>query len=67
MEQNRWDLTRIYADEDAFLKDLEEVKTKLIPSYETVKGKLGTEEGFKRYLDLEREADLKISHLRKNN
>ena len=63
MEQNRWDLTRIYADEDAFLKDLEEVKTKLIPSYETVKGKLGTEEGFKRYLDLEREADLKISKL----
>lgn len=63
MEQNRWDLTRIYADEDAFLKDLEEVKTKLIPSYETVKGKLGTEEDFKRYLDLEREADLKISKL----
>ena len=63
MEQNRWDLTRIYADEDAFLKDLEEVKTKLIPSYETVKGKLGTEEVFKRYLDLEREADLKISKL----
>jgi oligoendopeptidase F len=61
--KDKWDLTKIYKDEDAFLKDVEDVKTKIIPGIVALEGKLSTEEGFKSFLDLEREANSKISHL----
>lgn len=63
MEKYKWDLSKIYKDEDAFLNELDYVKKEIIPAYQTLQGKLGTEEGMKKYLLLEREADLKISHL----
>ena len=55
MSSNKWDLTKIYKDEESFLKDLEYAKTHIIASYSSLQGKLGTEEGFKAYLLLERE------------
>lgn len=63
MEKYKWDLSMIYKDEEAFLSELDYVKKEIIPAYQTLQGKLGTEEGMKKYLLLEREADLKISHL----
>lgn len=63
MNENKWDLSRIYADEDEFLKEFEYAKNVILPKYKTFEGKLGTEEGLKGYLDLEREADEKISKL----
>lgn len=59
----KWDLTRIYKDEDAFLKDLDDAKNRIIPALAALEGKLGTTEGFKQYLDLQREADITISRL----
>ena len=59
----KWDLTRIYKDEDAFLKDLDDAKNRIIPALAALEGKLGTTEGFKQYLDLQREADITISKL----
>ncbi len=59
----KWDLTRIYKDEEAFLKDLDDAKNRIIPALASLEGKLGTEEGFKQYLDLQREADIQISKL----
>ena len=61
--KDKWDLTRIYKDEEAFLKDLEDAKTRIIPALASFEGKLSTEEGFKQYLDYQREADLVISRL----
>ena len=61
--KDKWDLTRIYKDEESFLKDLEDAKTRIIPALAALEGKLGTEEGFKQFLDLQREADLEISKL----
>lgn len=60
---DKWDLTRLYADEDAFLKELDDVKTRIIPSLGSFEGKLGDEEQFKKFLELEREADIEISKL----
>lgn len=63
METNKWDLSKIYPNEEAFLKELDDVKNNIIPKYSSLQGRLSTEEGMKEYLLLEREADLKISHL----
>lgn len=63
MSSNKWDLTKIYKDEESFLKDLEYAKTHIIASYSSLQGKLGIEEGFKAYLLLEREANLLLSRL----
>lgn len=59
----KWDLTRIYKNEEEFLKELDDVKTRIIPALASYEGKLGNEEDFKKYLELQREADLEISHL----
>lgn len=63
MEKYKWDLTRIYKNEEEFLAELEYVKANIIPAYHELQGKLSTEEGMKKYLLLEREADLRISRL----
>ena len=63
MSTNKWDLTKIYKSEEDFLKDLELAKTEIIPTYAKLQGKLGTEEGFKEYLLLERKATLVLSKL----
>lgn len=60
---DKWDLTRLYQDEDAFLKELDDVKNRIIPALGSFEGKLGDEEQFKKYLELEREADIEISKL----
>ena len=60
---DKWDLSRIYKDEDSFLNDLKYVKETLIPKIASLEGKLSTEEGFKTYLDTEREATIVISRL----
>ena len=63
MGTNKWDLSKIYKDEESFLKELDDVKNNIIPAYGKLQGKLGTTEGLKAFLLLEREADLKISRL----
>ena len=60
---DKWDLSRIYKDEESFLKELNDVKNNIIPSYSSFEGKLGNEEYFKKYLDLQRELDVKLSRL----
>ena len=60
---DKWDLSRIYKDEESFLKELDDVKNNIIPSYSSFEGKLGNEEYFKKYLDLQRELDVKLSRL----
>lgn len=59
----KWDLSRLYKDEDAFLKELEDVKTRILPALSSFEGKLGDKEEFRKYLEMEREASLEISHL----
>ncbi len=61
--KDKWDLTKIYKDEDAFLSELKDVKERIIPELASLEGKLSTDDGFKRYLDLQRESDEKISRL----
>ncbi len=63
MEKNKWDLTKIYKNEEEFLRELEDVKADILPAYEELQGKLGTEEGFRKYLLLEREANIRITRL----
>ena len=63
MEKYKWDLTKIYKNEEEFLAELEYVKANIISAYHELQGKLSTEEGMKKYLLLEREADLRISRL----
>ena len=46
-----WDLTKMYADEDEFNKELERLKG-FIPSLESYKGKLGNEDDLVAYLML---------------
>lgn len=59
----KWDLSRLYKDEEAFLKELEDVKTRILPALSSFEGKLGDKEEFRKYLEMEREASLEISHL----
>lgn len=63
MAENEWNLTPIYASEKDFLTDLDYVKKELIPSYKNLQGNLKKEESLKKYFDLEREADAKLSKL----
>lgn len=59
----KWDLTKIYKDEESFTKDLNDAKDRIIPALAKCEGTLHTEEGFKAYLDLQREATLTLSKL----
>ena len=61
--KDKWDLTKIYKDEEAFLNELKDVKERIIPALAALEGKLGTDEGFRNFLDLEREATKEISRL----
>lgn len=58
-----WDLSKIYANEEAFRADLKEVKERIIPELGSLEGKLGTEEGFQEYLRLEKEGSVLFSRL----
>lgn len=60
---DKWDLSRLYASEEDFLKDLEDSKNRILPLLASFEGKLGDEEEFMKFLDAQREADLKLSHL----
>lgn len=63
MARDTWDLERIYASEEDFLKDVNEVKKEIIPSYATLQGKLGEDDSLKKYFALERKMDEKLSRL----
>lgn len=60
---NKWDLTKIYKNEEEFLKDLDDVNTRIIPESKKLEGKLNNHNDFKHFLDLQREANEKISKL----
>lgn len=60
---DKWDLTKIYKREEDFLKDLNDVNNRIIPEFKKLKGKLSNHEDFKRFLDLQREANSQISRL----
>lgn len=61
--KDKWDLTKIYKDENEFFDDMKDVKERIMPSIVSLEGKLNTEEGMMKFLDLEREANAKISRL----
>lgn len=63
MDNYRWNLEGLFKDEEEFTKEFDDVREKLIPEYSKLQGKLNTDEGLKRYLELEREADARISKL----
>ena len=58
-----WDLSRIYESEEAFQKDFLDIKERVIPALESLKGQLNQERKFSKYLSLMRESDEKISRL----
>lgn len=60
---DKWDLTRIYKDQASFEADMKKAKEEIIPGLAKLEDKLGEEETFKQYLDLQREADLVLSHV----
>ncbi len=61
--KNKWDLTKIYKTEEDFLSEIKDVSDNIIPALASMEGKLSTQEGFKKYLSLQREANTKLSHL----
>lgn len=63
MENYRWNLDEIYSSEEDFEKDLDDVGKNIIPSYSKLQGKLSTSDGLKKFLDLERETNLKMARL----
>jgi oligoendopeptidase F len=54
--KDKWDLRFIYASEEAFEKDLKDVKERLTPTMASYQGKLGEEKAFCEFLALERES-----------
>ncbi len=58
-----WDLTNIYQNEEAFLKDLKILKEEIIPSLASYQNKLKDEGSLKEFLSLERKEDLILSKL----
>lgn len=61
--KNKWDLTKIYKTEEDFLNEIKDVSDNVIPALASMEGKLSTQDGFKKYLSLQREANTKLSHL----
>lgn len=60
---DKWDLTRIYKDEETFLKELKELREEVLTAAPQLKGKLGEEEVLVSYLKLDREIEKKLSML----
>lgn len=61
--KDKWDLTHIYKNEEEFLNEVKDVKERIHPGIAALEGKLSTEEGFMKFLDLERDANRELSHL----
>ncbi len=57
----KWDLRKIYANDEEFENEIKRLKGTLTPKIASLKGKLGTEEGFKEYLDLTLDIESSIS------
>ncbi len=61
--KDKWDLTHIYKNEEEFINEVKDVKERIHPGIAALEGKLSTEEGFMKFLDLERDANRELSHL----
>lgn len=61
--KDKWDLTHIYKNEEEFINEVKDVKERIRPGIAALEGKLSTEEGFMKFLDLERDANRELSHL----
>ncbi len=61
--KDKWDLTHIYKDEEEFINEVKDVKERIHPGIAALEGKLSTEEGFMKFLNLERDANRELSHL----
>ena len=61
--KEQWDLSVLYASEEEFERDLEFAKNEIAEPLAKLEGKLGTEEGFKAYLDLNLKAEKTLSRL----
>ena len=51
-----WDLTKIYKTSEDFEKELDDVSKNIVSAYPALEGTLSTEEGFKKFLTLARQA-----------
>ena len=60
---DKWDLSKIYKDEESFLKEIDDVKNRLFVALKSFEGKLNDENEFKKFLDVQRDLDLELSHL----
>lgn len=56
-----WDLKKIYKDDSEFENAIARLKNEFTPKIASLAGKLGTEEGFKAYLDLSLEVNVTLS------
>ncbi len=56
-----WDLTNIYPHDEDFEKEIVRLKEILTPEIASLAGKLGTIDGFKKYLDLSLDVESSIS------
>ena len=63
MAKDSWDLTRIFASEEDFLKELDAVKKEIIPQYAALQGKLGEDDKLHEYFALERKMEEKTYRL----
>jgi oligoendopeptidase F len=62
-EKDSWDLSRIIKDRDELYKMIDGIKKNDIPALTALKGKLGTEDGLKVYLDLNLKLEKNISFI----
>lgn len=63
MSNYSWDLTKLYVDEEAFLQELDKLKNELLPEFLPLQGQLKEDEKLKRYLELSRELNARLSKL----
>lgn len=62
-EKYHWDLTAIYADMDAWEKDIQVAETEVIPALSAFAGKLHTEEDILAFLEQQNIANTKVGKL----
>jgi oligoendopeptidase F len=60
---DKWDLSKIYATEKDFDKDLEHLKKDLTPAMAALEGKFNDEDSLAKYLDLEKDLEYTLSKL----
>ena len=62
-QQTQWDLSVFYPNEEAFLSDIEKLKS-FVPEVKKFQGKIASEEGLAGYLTLDKKLILNMINVR---